>query len=96
MGNVVPLRVVALSPCLAYGLPSRSSRDRLPRPDLFATLRIGTKVTISTPRDTWTYTVYADYVTPGRGAPAAGLYWGDLTLQSCVGPDTRFSYLVRD
>ncbi|MER5793505.1 hypothetical protein [Streptomyces sp. NPDC001980] len=64
--------------------------------DLFATLRVGTKVTIGTPRGTWTYTVYANYVAPGRGAPAAGLYWGDLTLQSCVGPDTGFSYLVRD
>ncbi|MGY5060642.1 hypothetical protein ACWDFR_42345 [Streptomyces sp. 900105755] len=64
--------------------------------DLFATLRVGTEVTLGTPRGTWTYTVYANYVTPGRGAPAAGLYWGDLTLQSCVGPDTGFSYLVRD
>ncbi|MFG2940502.1 hypothetical protein [Streptomyces sp. NPDC048282] len=64
--------------------------------DLFATLRVGTRVTIGTPRGTWSYTVYANYVTPGRGAPAAGLYWGDLTLQSCVGPDTGFSYLVRD
>ncbi|GGN25163.1 hypothetical protein [Streptomyces fuscichromogenes] len=64
--------------------------------DLFATLRVGTRVTVGTPRGTWSYTVYAHYVTPGRGAPAAGLYWGDLTLQSCVGPDTGFSYLVRD
>jgi hypothetical protein len=64
--------------------------------DRFATLPIGTKVNISTPRGTWTYKVYAHYVTPGRGVPAAGLYWGDLTLQSCVGPDTGFSYLVRD
>ncbi|MFJ5301533.1 hypothetical protein [Streptomyces sp. NPDC088350] len=64
--------------------------------DRFATLGVGTKVTISTPRGTWRYTVYAHYVTPGRGVPAAGLYWGDLTLQSCVGPDTGFSYLVRD
>ncbi|MEU6201467.1 hypothetical protein [Streptomyces sp. NPDC047061] len=64
--------------------------------DLFATLRVGTRVTVSSPHGTWTYTVYANYVTPGRGAPAAGLYWGDLTLQSCVGPDTGFSYLVRD
>lgn len=63
--------------------------------DRFATLPIGTRVTISTPRGTWTYKVYAHYVTPGRGVPAAGLYWGDLTLQSCVGPDTGFSYLVR-
>ncbi|MHA5052707.1 sortase family protein [Streptomyces sp. SD15] len=64
--------------------------------DRFATLPVGTKVTIATPRGTWAYTVYAGYVTPGRGAPAAGLYWGDLTLQSCVGPDTGFSYLMRD
>ncbi|MBK3579633.1 hypothetical protein JHN63_38740 [Streptomyces sp. MBT65] len=64
--------------------------------DRFATLRVGTKVTINSPRGTWRYTVYAHYVTPGRGVPAAGLYWGDLTLQSCVGPDTGFSYLVRD
>ncbi|MBK3571963.1 hypothetical protein, partial [Streptomyces sp. MBT62] len=64
--------------------------------DRFATLRAGTKVTLDTPRGTWTYTVYAHYVTPGRGVPAAGLYWGDLTLQSCVGPDTGFSYLVRN
>lgn len=63
--------------------------------DRFATLPIGTNVNISTPRGTWTYKVYAHYVTPGRGVPAAGLYWGDLTLQSCVGPDTGFSYLMR-
>ena len=64
--------------------------------DRFATLPVGTRVNISTPRGTWTYKVYAHYVTPGRGVPAAGLYWGDLTLQSCVGPDTGFSYLMRD
>ncbi|MER7930388.1 hypothetical protein ABTY96_46020 [Streptomyces sp. NPDC096057] len=64
--------------------------------DRFATLPVGTRVAITTPRGTWTYRVYAHYVTPGRGVPAAGLYWGDLTLQSCVGPDTGFSYLVRD
>lgn len=63
--------------------------------DLFATLPVGTRVMVSSPRGTWTYEVYATYVTPGRGAPAAGLYWGDLTLQSCVGPDTGFSYLMR-
>ncbi|WOX12099.1 hypothetical protein [Streptomyces sp. N50] len=63
--------------------------------DRFATLPVGTRVNISTPRGTWTYKVYAHYVTPGRGVPAAGLYWGDLTLQSCVGPDTGFSYLMR-
>ncbi|MFE5035666.1 hypothetical protein [Streptomyces sp. NPDC056683] len=39
--------------------------------------------------------MYATCVTPGRGVPAAGLCWGDLTLQSCVGPDTGFSHLVR-
>ncbi|WP_406421644.1 hypothetical protein OH809_16665 [Streptomyces sp. NBC_00873] len=32
--------------------------------------------------------------TAGPGAPAHGL-WGDLTLQSCVGPDTGFTYLMR-
>ncbi|MGW1215457.1 hypothetical protein ACWD5F_38090 [Streptomyces sp. NPDC002499] len=64
--------------------------------DRFATLPVGSRVTIDSPRGTWTYRVYAHYVTPGRGAPAAGLYWGDLTLQSCVGPDTGFSYLMRD
>lgn len=63
--------------------------------DRFATLPVGTRVDISTPRGSWTYKVYAHYVTPGRGVPAAGLYWGDLTLQSCVGPDTGFSYLMR-
>ncbi|MER5944410.1 hypothetical protein ABT121_44860 [Streptomyces sp. NPDC001928] len=63
--------------------------------DRFATLPVGTTVTISGPRGTWRYEVYAHYVTPGRGAPAAGLYWGDVTLQSCVGPDTGFSYLAR-
>ncbi|MFJ7075843.1 hypothetical protein [Streptomyces sp. NPDC098781] len=63
--------------------------------DRFATLPIGSTVTISGPRGTWRYQVYAHYITPGRGAPAAGLYWGDLTLQSCVGPDTGFSYLTR-
>ncbi|MET8983734.1 hypothetical protein ABZX85_50075 [Streptomyces sp. NPDC004539] len=63
--------------------------------DRFATLAVGTDVEISTPRGTWTYRVYGHHLTPGRGAPAAGLYWGDLTLQSCVGPDTGFSYLMR-
>ncbi|MFB9467785.1 hypothetical protein, partial [Streptomyces cinereospinus] len=63
--------------------------------DRFAELPVGTRVTLTTVRGTWTYEVYATYITPGRGAPAAGLYWGDLTLQSCVGPDTGFSYLTR-
>ncbi|MET4926008.1 hypothetical protein P3L51_27270 [Streptomyces sp. PSRA5] len=60
-----------------------------------ATLPIGTEVTVDTPRATLRYRVYARHLTPGRGAPAHGLYWGDLTLQSCVGPDTGFTYLVR-
>ncbi|MFE2945181.1 hypothetical protein ACFXKG_40080 [Streptomyces sp. NPDC059255] len=63
--------------------------------DRFATLPVGSEVTIETPRGTRTYQVYATYISPGRGTPAAGLYWGDLTLQSCVGPDTGFSYLTR-
>ncbi|MBG0852922.1 hypothetical protein I2W78_13975 [Streptomyces spinoverrucosus] len=63
--------------------------------DRFAELPVGTRVTVTTVRGTWTYEVYANYITPGRGVPAAGLYWGDLTLQSCVGPDTGFSYLTR-
>ncbi|HEY9332210.1 MAG TPA: hypothetical protein VIS09_28880, partial [Streptomyces sp.] len=61
----------------------------------FATLPVGTRVTVETPRETLTYRVYARYRTPGRGAPAHGLFWGDLTLQSCVGPDTGFTYLMR-
>ncbi|MGP2440499.1 hypothetical protein [Streptomyces sp. JW3] len=63
--------------------------------DRFARLPVGTRVTLTTVHGRWTYQVYANYLTPGRGVPAAGLYWGDLTLQSCVGPDTGFSYLVR-
>ncbi|MFF2845175.1 hypothetical protein ACFVT5_02425 [Streptomyces sp. NPDC058001] len=61
----------------------------------FAKLAVGTKVTATTPRGTFTYRVYANHVSPGRGTPAHGLYWGDLTLQSCVGQNTGFSYLVR-
>ncbi|MFF0220822.1 hypothetical protein [Streptomyces sp. NPDC004629] len=61
----------------------------------FAKLPVGTTVTATTPRGTFTYRVYATYVSPGRGTPAHGLYWGDLTLQSCVGENTGFSYLVR-
>ncbi|MFI6947202.1 hypothetical protein [Streptomyces sp. NPDC050422] len=61
----------------------------------FATLPVGTRVTVGTPRETLTFRVYARYLTPGRGTPAHGLYWGDLTLQSCVGPDTGFTYLMR-
>ncbi|MGW6306269.1 hypothetical protein ACWFRQ_06205 [Streptomyces niveus] len=60
-----------------------------------ATLPIGTEVTVETPRALLRYRVYARHLTPGRGAPAHGLYWGDLTLQSCVGPDTGFTYLAR-
>ncbi|MHB9859512.1 sortase family protein [Streptomyces sp. YIM S03343] len=63
--------------------------------DRFAALPNGSRVTLTTVRGTFTYQVYGHYLTPGRGVPAAGLYWGDLTLQSCVGPDTGFSYLVR-
>ncbi|MEU6340406.1 hypothetical protein ABZ883_05565 [Streptomyces sp. NPDC046977] len=62
----------------------------------FATLPIGTVVTATTPRGTFTYRVYAHHTEPGRGAPSHGLYWGDLTLQSCVGPNTGFSYLRRE
>ncbi|MCX5410507.1 hypothetical protein [Streptomyces sp. NBC_00059] len=61
----------------------------------FATLPVGTVVTVETPRTTLRYTVYTRYLTPGRGTPAHGLYWGDLTLQSCVGQDTGFTYLTR-
>jgi hypothetical protein len=61
----------------------------------FATLPVGTVVTVETPREILRYRVYARHLTPGRGTPAHGLYWGDLTLQSCVGPDTGFTYLVR-
>lgn len=61
----------------------------------FARLPVGTTVTATTPRGTFTYRVYATYVSPGRGTPAHGLYWGDLTLQSCVGENTGFSYLAR-
>ncbi|MFI7291551.1 hypothetical protein ACIBRY_33640 [Streptomyces anulatus] len=61
----------------------------------FATLPVGTEVTVETPHRTLTYTVYRRYLTPGRGVPAHGLFWGDLTLQSCVGPDTGFTYLTR-
>ncbi|MGW0934981.1 hypothetical protein [Streptomyces sp. NPDC002666] len=61
----------------------------------FATLPVGARVTVETPRETLTYRVYARHLTPGRGTPAHGLFWGDLTLQSCVGPDTGFTYLMR-
>lgn len=61
----------------------------------FGRLPLGTVVTATTPRGTFQYRVYATYVSPGRGTPSHGLYWGDLTLQSCVGPDTGFSYLMR-
>ncbi|MFF3661928.1 hypothetical protein [Streptomyces olivochromogenes] len=61
----------------------------------FAKLPVGTVVTATTPRGTFEYRVYAHYVSPGRGTPSQGLYWGDLTLQSCVGPNTGFSYLMR-
>ncbi|MFJ4468810.1 hypothetical protein ACIP2X_15160 [Streptomyces sp. NPDC089424] len=64
--------------------------------DRFAQLPVGTTVTATTPRGTFTYRVYAHHVSPGRGTPSHGLYWGDLTLQSCVGDDTGFSYLVRE
>lgn len=62
----------------------------------FAMLPVGTVVTVETPGQVLRYKVYARYLTPGRGAPAHGLYWGDLTLQSCVGPDTGFTYLIRE
>lgn len=38
----------------------------------FATLPVGTRVTVETPRETLAYRVYAHYLTPGRGAPRTG------------------------
>jgi hypothetical protein len=61
-----------------------------------APLPPGTRVTLDTPAGTLWYHVYANYLAPGRGGPDHGLYWGDLTLQTCVGPDTGFSYLTLD
>jgi hypothetical protein len=63
--------------------------------DHFATLPVGTEVTVTGPAGTRHYEVYAHHITPGRGGPDHGLYWGDITLQACVGPDTGFSYLRR-
>ncbi|MDT0347269.1 hypothetical protein [Streptomyces litchfieldiae] len=63
--------------------------------DLFATLPEGTEVVITGPRGTLRYEAYGHHVTPGQGGPDHGLYWGDITLQTCVGPDTGFSYLRR-
>lgn len=63
---------------------------------VLAPLPIGTHVTLDMPGGTISYHVYANYITPGQGGPDSGLYWGDLTLQTCVGPDTGFSYLTRD
>ncbi|MFI0724536.1 hypothetical protein [Streptomyces sp. NPDC021224] len=63
---------------------------------ILAPLPVGTRVTLDTPQGTLSYHVYATYITPGQGGPDSGLYWGDLTLQTCVGPDTGFSYLQRD
>ncbi|MFD7228749.1 hypothetical protein [Streptomyces sp. NPDC059881] len=63
--------------------------------DLFADLPVGTDVRITGPKGELRYRVYATYVTPGQGGSNSGLYWGDITLQSCLGPDTGFSYLER-
>jgi hypothetical protein len=63
---------------------------------VLAPLPVGTHVTLDTPQGTLSYHVYANYITPGQGGPDSGLYWGDLTLQTCVGADTGFSYLSRD
>ncbi|WP_433892010.1 hypothetical protein [Streptomyces sp. CA-111067] len=64
--------------------------------DKLAPLPIGTQVTLDTPKGTLSFHVYATYINPGQGGPDNGLYWGDLTLQTCVGADTGFSYLTRD
>jgi hypothetical protein len=64
--------------------------------DKLAPLPIGTLVTLDTPKGTLSFHVYATYINPGQGGPDNGLYWGDLTLQTCVGADTGFSYLTRD
>ncbi|MFC5799726.1 hypothetical protein [Streptomyces formicae] len=63
--------------------------------DHFADLPVGTDVRITSPKGELKYRVYANYITPGQGGSNSGLYWGDITLQSCLGPDTGFSYLER-
>ncbi|MFI5635263.1 hypothetical protein ACIA8E_39155 [Streptomyces sp. NPDC051664] len=57
---------------------------------------MGAVVTVETPRQVLRHKVYARQLTPGRGAPAHGLYWGEPTLRCCVGPDTGFTYLMRE
>ncbi|MBP8538846.1 hypothetical protein [Streptomyces sp. MK37H] len=52
----------------------------------FAILPIGTVVTVTGPRGTFRYRVYAHHVIPGRGAPAHGLYRGDLTFSPASDP----------
>ncbi len=62
---------------------------------MLAPLPKGTRVTISGPMGRLEYRVYQNHITPGQGGQNHGLYWGDVTLQTCVGPDTGFSYLER-
>lgn len=58
----------------------------------FAKLRPGTVVTITGPHGTQRYRVYANRAIGRQGGSAVGLFRGDLTLQSCLGSGTGFSY----
>lgn len=61
----------------------------------FATLPVGTIVTVTGPTSVAEYRVYGHRVINRQGGSGAGLYEGDLTLQSCLGRGTGFSYLRR-
>ncbi|MFE4424217.1 hypothetical protein, partial [Streptomyces sp. NPDC056817] len=61
----------------------------------FATLPVGTTLTVTGPTSVAEYRVYGHRAINRQGGSGAGLYDGDLTLQSCLGRDTGFSYLRR-
>ncbi len=61
----------------------------------FARLPVGATVTVTGPTSVAEYRVYGHRVINRQGGSGAGLYGGDLTLQSCLGRGTGFSYLRR-
>lgn len=64
--------------------------------DRFTALRVGDRVTVRGPDGLLRYRTYAKRFLDQRGVPVRpGMYRGDLTLQTCQGDQTVFTYLRR-
>jgi hypothetical protein len=61
----------------------------------WATLPVGTEVTLSGPHGDATYVVFGHKWVPRKSGSTEGLIYHDLTLQTCQGRGTALTYAAR-